>query len=115
MPTVFTRRRSFWLPLSLRSTLAAPLLAMITRSRSPSLSMSRIGRAPSDDWLLQSLAKRGSHLLKLLLAEIAEQVRRLSVANVGLDDADVVRNVAIDGKDVRQTVEVVIEEKCAEG
>ena len=40
VPAVLTRSMSFWFPLSLRSNRAGPLLAVISRSRSPSLSKS---------------------------------------------------------------------------
>src|SRR6266705_6797950 len=42
-------------------------------------------------------------------------MRRLSILDGGLDDADVVGDVAVDGEKVRQPIEIVVKEKRAEG
>jgi len=57
----------------------------------------------------------GDEVLESLVPEVAEQVRRLRVADLGLDLLDVVRHVAAHREDVEAAVEVEVEEERRKG
>ena len=42
-------------------------------------------------------------------------MRRLGIFDGRLHYADVVGNVAVDGEKVRQSIEIIVKEECAEG
>ena len=63
----------------------------------------------------QRRANVGRDILELSLALVTEEQRRLGVMKVGAHNADVVGDVAVRGKDIEMPVEIVVEEKAAEG
>src|SRR5450755_1897379 len=67
-------------------------------------------RAAADDGPWQRRSELGRDFLKLFLAQIAEQMRRLSILEGGLHHADVIGNVAVDGEKIEQAVQIVVKE-----
>src|SRR3984957_21097075 len=73
-----------------------------------------VGSATANNRFQKCSTNSRRHFLKFLLPEIAEKVRWLSVPDVRLHHADVIRDVAVDGKNIGQAVEVIIEKERAE-
>ena len=74
-----------------------------------------VGRAAAHDRPLQRGTEFRGHFFKLVLAQIAEKMRRLRILHVGLHHADVVGNVAVDGENIQQAIEIIVKEESAEG
>ena len=68
----------------------------------------------SDDRLSQRRSNLVCDLFKLAVTVVVEEERRLRIMYRGLDDAYVVGNVSVHREDIRQTVQIVVEEQRAE-
>src|SRR6185295_11848716 len=70
-----------------------------------------VSRAAPDNRAIQSAPEFRRHFFKLLLALVAEEMRRLRVLDGRLDEADVVRNVTVGSEDVEHAIEIVVKEE----
>ncbi len=73
-----------------------------------------VGRASRNCRVLHGSPQFRSHGFKAFLSEVAKQVRRLRVFDLGLHRAYVVRDVAVGRKDVREPVQIIIEKEAGE-
>ena len=74
-----------------------------------------VGCAAADDGLAEGGAELVGDVFELATAAVTKQQRGLGVLDGRLDDRDVVGDVAVDGEDIGEAVEIVVEEEGAEG